>query len=120
MPCTATHRERGPRGGAGPRLKALAAIGAVACVLAAAGVVAPASGYGIGDRAVDGFGRVSSLRFLHIPKTGTSFIIVLRNYLTACRVKDMTCAGKRGGTNPDYLFPDGVCAWEGEEGFGAP
>lgn len=36
-------------------------------------------------------------RFLHIPKTGTSFIICLRNAISECHVKDFTCPGLYGG-----------------------
>jgi hypothetical protein len=53
------------------------------CVLVVMVVGLPTvAGYGMGARPLDRNGRLFSLRFLHIPKTGTSFIIVLRNYLT--------------------------------------
>ncbi|GBF91345.1 hypothetical protein Rsub_03665 [Raphidocelis subcapitata] len=39
----------------------------------------------------------TGLRFLHIPKTGTSFIITLRNQLDACKHKDISCMGAAGG-----------------------
>ncbi|GBF91346.1 hypothetical protein Rsub_03666 [Raphidocelis subcapitata] len=39
----------------------------------------------------------TGFRFLHIPKTGTSFIITLRNQLDACKHKDMSCTGAAGG-----------------------
>ncbi|GBF93713.1 hypothetical protein Rsub_06816 [Raphidocelis subcapitata] len=42
----------------------------------------------------------TGFRFLHIPKTGTSFIITLRNQLEACRHKDISCLGIRGGGRP--------------------
>ena len=34
---------------------------------------------------------------MHIPKTGTSFIITLRNHLAACKTKDYSCLGVLGG-----------------------
>ncbi|GBF98943.1 hypothetical protein Rsub_11735, partial [Raphidocelis subcapitata] len=39
----------------------------------------------------------TGFRFLHIPKTGTSFIITLRNQLDACKHKDISCMGGAGG-----------------------
>jgi hypothetical protein len=65
-------------------------------------------GYGIGSRKVDAKGRLIELRYLHIPKTGTSFIISLRNYLDVCKVKDKSCSGEHGGSDPTYRFPDGT------------
>ena len=41
--------------------------------------------------------KLGSFRYLHIPKTGTSFIIVLRNYLDSCPVKHFACPGVQGG-----------------------
>jgi hypothetical protein len=40
---------------------------------------------------------LSRVRFVHIPKTGTSFIITLRNHLVACKTKDYSCKGILGG-----------------------
>ena len=40
---------------------------------------------------------LSSVRLVHIPKTGTSFIITLRNHLVACKTKDYSCLGLLGG-----------------------
>lgn len=108
VPCATTVGRQGARGGHLPRRQVLVVLCTAVVVLGFAAGPAPTAAYGIGSRSVDGFGRLTSLRFLHIPKTGTSFIIMLRNYLTACRDKDLTCAGKRGGTNPAYLFPDDV------------
>lgn len=39
---------------------------------------------------------IGRARYLHIPKAGTSFIITLRNAVSACRVKDYTCKGNNG------------------------
>lgn len=41
--------------------------------------------------------KLTHFRYLHVPKTGTSFIIALRNYLDACPVKHFTCPGQGGG-----------------------
>jgi len=41
--------------------------------------------------------KLKSLTFMHIGKCGTSFILVMREYLDACRVKNHTCNGVRGG-----------------------
>jgi len=41
--------------------------------------------------------KLESFRYLHVPKTGTSFITVLRNYLDACPVKHFACPGIQGG-----------------------
>ena len=65
-------------------------------------------GYGIAGRPVDEHGRLPSLRFMHIPKTGTSFILLLRNYLTACQLKDWTCPGDLGGFDADVRPPKNV------------
>ena len=48
---------------------------------------------------VDVFGRLKNLRFLHVPKTGSSFITSMRNYLTYCPVKNFTCTGWVGGSD---------------------
>lgn len=53
----------------------------------------------------DGRPIPESFRFLHIPKTGTSFIIVLRNYLDACPVKHFSCPGVPGGGG-DFINND--------------
>ena len=49
------------------------------------------------SRTSDNRTKLDSFRYLHIPKTGTSFIIVLRNYLDACPVKGFSCPGVQGG-----------------------
>lgn len=90
---------RGPRGWAAALLS---------IALLAAAYLPAAGAYGMAGREVDEFGRLKGLRFLHIPKTGTSFIIVLRNYLTACKIKDKTCSGQHGGSDPKYLFAEGT------------
>ena len=79
-----------------------AAVVAAVLLLAATAV----DGYGIGNKKVDANGRLLELRFLHNPKTGTSFIISLRNYLDVCKTKDKICSGEHGGNNPTYRFPD--------------
>ncbi len=35
--------------------------------------------------------------FVHPPKIGSSFIMLLRNYLPACKIKNFTCFGSKGG-----------------------
>ncbi len=67
-----------------------------------------AKAYGIAGRELDADGKLPALRFLHIPKTGTSFILSLRNYLTVCEVKDKICSGEHGGSDPRLRFPDGT------------
>jgi hypothetical protein len=67
-----------------------------------------ALGYGMANRTVDEYGRLQSLWFLHIPKTGTSFIIAMRNYLTACETKDKICSGQHGGSEKSFRFPMGT------------
>ena len=78
----------------------------LAALLLVAAAVAPTHSYGIGNRVVDADGRLPTLRFLHIPKTGTSFIMSMRNYLSACWVKDKVCSGDHGGTDRKYRFPE--------------
>jgi hypothetical protein len=41
--------------------------------------------------------KLKSLHYLHIPKTGTSFIVALRNYLDSCIEKDYSCNDVWGG-----------------------
>lgn len=50
--------------------------------------------------------KLESFRYLHIPKTGTSFIIVLRNYLDSCPVKHFSCPSVQGGGG-DFLVSQG-------------
>ena len=56
---------------------------------------------------LDEHGRLKSLRFMHIPKTGTSLILLLRNYLTSCTVKDVTCSGNAGGDDASVRLKGG-------------
>ena len=51
---------------------------------------------------------LSSVRFVHIPKTGTSFIITLRNHLVACKTKDYSCKGILGGGFYEINNPNGT------------
>jgi hypothetical protein len=48
------------------------------------------------------------VRFVHIPKTGTSFIITLRNHLVACKTKDYSCTGILGGGFYGFNNPAGT------------
>ena len=81
---------------------------ALALLLVTAAAVVAVTGYGIGNRTVNAYGRLPSLRFLYVPKTGTSFIISesLRNYLDACEVKDKTCSGDHGGSDRTVRLDD--------------
>ena len=99
-PCRRVHHR--------PRLPATLPLVVVLCAVVCVG---PTAGYGMAGREVDEFGRLPSLRFLHIPKTGTTFIITLRNYLTKCTVKDKTCSGSHGGTDPAYRFSGATPMW---------
>ena len=76
----------------------------ITLLLLLSAVVVAAVAYGIENRVVNAYGRLPSLRFLHVPKTGTSFIISLRNYLDACEVKDKTCSGDHGGSDLTVRF----------------
>jgi len=50
--------------------------------------------------------KLTSLRYMHIQKCGTSFVLVLREYLDACVQKNFTCNGVAGG---------GFFAWQNED-----
>jgi hypothetical protein len=78
---------------------------------------AQGDGYGMGNRSVDDSGRLTTLRFLHVPKTGTSFIIALRNYLSACQTKDKSCARRLAGNRSGFRFPGGTTYEEISCGF---
>ena len=45
----------------------------------------------------------TNFRYLHIPKTGTSILIAMRNYLSSCSVKDYACPGTQGGMGNPLL-----------------
>ena len=83
-----------------PANQGIVAIAALALVL----LVCSCDGSPLTGRELDEHGRLKSLRFMHIPKTGTSFIIMLRNYLTSCTAKDMTCPGLMGGFDTKFQF----------------
>ena len=51
---------------------------------------------------------LSRVRFIHIPKTGTSFIITLRSHLVACKTKDYSCTGILGGGFYKMNNPNGT------------
>lgn len=52
--------------------------------------------------------KLTNLTFIRIPKCGTSFMTVIRNYLDACPLKDISCAGPGGGsTRRGYLLVPG-------------
>lgn len=40
--------------------------------------------------------KLDRLQFLHVPKCGTSFILIMREYLDACAIKNVTCNGVMG------------------------
>lgn len=67
-------------------LKGMRSSAAFYCAVAAC-LAANAAGYGMQGRTLNDHGRLPSLRYLHIPKTGTSFIIALRNYLDEVRCR---------------------------------
>ncbi|GBF98963.1 hypothetical protein Rsub_12609 [Raphidocelis subcapitata] len=60
----------------------------------------------------------TGFRFLHIPKTGTSFIITLRNQLEACRHKDISCLGMPGGGH--RVFRNGLKTSDAHVFFSRP
>ena len=78
------------------------AIGGLVLVLCASACY----GSPLDGKPLDEHGRLTRLRLMHIPKTGTSFVITLRNYLTSCAVKDVTCPGYSGGNNKDLRLYD--------------
>ncbi|KAI9003350.1 hypothetical protein DFJ74DRAFT_434872 [Hyaloraphidium curvatum] len=49
----------------------------------------------------------TSFRYVHAPKVGSSFVIVLRNYLDACPVKRFSCPGVFGGGFWAHASPTG-------------
>lgn len=63
--------------------------------------------------------KLKSLHYIHIPKCGTSFLIVLRNYLDACKVKNFSCNAFSGGwsangTEKQPFFASRVLSMEQE------
>ncbi len=79
-------RRKPPRHAVPRRMLAAVAGLVLALMVLASTTPQHAEAYGVGNRTLDKSGRLTHLRFLHIPKTGTSFIMVLRNYLAGeCR-----------------------------------
>jgi hypothetical protein len=80
-------RRKPPRHAVPRRMLAAVAGLVLALMVLASTTPQHAEAYGVGNRTLDKNGRLTHLRFLHIPKTGTSFIMVLRNYLAGeCRL----------------------------------
>ncbi len=59
----------------------------------------------VGDRypEVGAVPRVSSVAFVHIPRTGTNFITLLRNLLPACYAKHFSCYDMPAALTPEHL-----------------
>lgn len=51
--------------------------------------------------------NLTSLFYIHSPKTGTSLLTAIRNFIPSCPVKDFTCLSEQGGGFPARMAADG-------------